>query len=161
MTTTTPTLAQLAGDAYGYFETAHRDDGESYTRTRDDAPEWVREIVYAAHGGGDFLPDDYRYEWTQEALEAIHDAGSDDPDEIRDDMPHEFADSVDVYNVALLKWLASNFRRPGYCDDAAEEGLIGPDDTLMKRITVGQYMERQETFSLVVDALIERAEAIA
>ena len=148
--TTTMTVSELAGEAGGYFETAKRLNGDDFTRTKDGTPEWVKELVYKAHG--DLLPDDWRYACVAAALEHLSDEDA-DPDDGR----HEFADAyVDVYTSALTAWLGSNVYRPGYCDEAAKE-LGSSDSDTLKRIQLGQYAEAEEVYGLVLEALEERA----
>jgi hypothetical protein len=154
METTETTIHTLAGEAYQAFETATRDDDSSYVRRRDDAPEWVGELVQSAHG--EFFPDDWRYEAIRDACGYIAD---NEPDE--DDGPHEFADShVDVYTGARLAWLASHLSRPGYVDEARDEGLIGPDAGITDAIGVGQYCELLEVYRLVWEALSDRLDEL-
>jgi hypothetical protein len=150
----TTNIHQLAGIAYNAFERIER--GEDYITTlKDDAPEWVRDLVRAAHG--DMLPDDWRYDAIRSALWVhIHNDESHDLDE----MGTEWADGYgDVYTGARLKWLASNLNRPAYCDEAREEGLSAGED-IVELIGAGQYMEAREVWGLVVTALEERAEEL-
>ena len=151
----TASVQTLASEAAACFETATRGDTgrdeDRYTRVRDGAPEWVTELVYAAHG--DFFPDDWRYDAIRSALSAIHD------DDLSEDDAGEWADTnVDAYTGARLAWLASNLNRAFYCDDAVEE-LGSPETGIIDRIGLGQYAESEEVFQLVYRALEERAEA--
>src|SRR4051812_39541741 len=53
-------IASLAGEAYGWFEAAHRVEGDDgYTRLKDGRPEWVYDPFQSALG--DFFPDDWPY----------------------------------------------------------------------------------------------------
>jgi hypothetical protein len=154
MSTETKTLADLAGEAYDCFTTTTRSgsDDESIVVLKDERPEWVYELVRSAHGD-DFLPDDWRYESIHSALAFIHD------NDAGEDASHEFADSnVDVYTAARYQWLASHLAREGYVREARDEGLIGPDADISDQIGVGQYMESQEVFGLVLDALTDALE---
>jgi hypothetical protein len=210
---TVSTLAELAGEAYDYFETAHRPvwaetdpdvlsraanilggatasgsgepydapiisntaqelaraartarekDTPSYTRTKDDAPEWIRDLVRDAHGkdynGSPLMfPDDWRYETIHSALGAIHDAG-DSAD--LDDLAHEWSDgNVDDYTHARLRWLASDLNRANYCDDAAGE-FGSPDGGIIERIAWGQFAEAREIFDSVRRSLEEHWDEI-
>lgn len=151
----TTTISTLAREAYDALETRTRDDGERFTTTRDDAPEWVRDLVMHAHG--DFLPEDWRYETIRDALEQLADGDYETADDARED-DGDFADSaVDVYTAPLLRWLASNLNRPGYVDEARDEGLISGQENITQQITVGQYLEAREVYALVIDALESRA----
>lgn len=148
------TVQRLAGEAYALFYSDTRDDGASFVALKNEAPEWLRDIVYEAHA--DFGPDDFRYDVIQDAFGAIHDA---DPSYL-DDLDHEFSDNVDVYTGQLTAWLASNINRLAYCDEAVEEGLIEPDADMSRRLMIGQYMERREVFAAVLHGLREHAEEI-
>jgi len=146
------TIQELAAEATSWFETAKRPDAtrdDYFVRVKDGAPAWVGELVHAAHGGL-FLPDDWRYQAIRNALEWI--AEADEPE----DGAGEFAESaVDVYNDELIVWLGSNLNRIGYCDEAASE--FGYDDDsdrgVMGMISMGQYVEASEVYSLVLYAL--------
>jgi len=157
MTTTTTSFAAKAGEAYGWLETAKRDDGETYTRTKDDAPEWVTWLVHEAHG--DFLPDDWRYECVRAALGFIHDNNYDET--AAEDSSADFADEqIDTYSDARLKWLASNLNRHSYVDEAIEEfGYSNiAESRILSVIGMGQYMEAREVFDSVVASLRELVE---
>lgn len=152
---TDPTLASLAGEAFDAFETRTRqggDDGDTFVTTREDAPEWVRDIVQDAHG--DMLPDDWRYECIQAAFGHIHDTDGDDD-------AGEFADShVDIYTAARLAWLSSRLDRSAYCDEAVDAGLVAPNADITDRIGIGQYMEASEVFGVVLAGLEARLEEV-
>jgi hypothetical protein len=154
--TTTTTISDKAREAYDWFETAERPDGESFVRTKSEAPEWVTELVQDAHGS-EFLPDDWRYEAIRDCLGAI---ATDELD--ADDGPSEWADGYTaVYNGALLSWLSSNLNRIGYVDDAVAELGYSEDRGVMGAIALGQYMEAREVFELVhrgLEALVDEDE---
>lgn len=149
---TTTTTAQLAEEAAGWLETAKRpgETDDYFTRTKEGAPEWVTALVFEAHGHGDFLPD-WRYATISAALDWLAD-GNDPEDSF------EFADSaVDVYTGDLYAWLASNLRRAGYCDEAAQE-YVGTDNSITASIMRGQFAEALEVFGLVLQELEKRAD---
>ncbi len=154
------TIQGLASEASAWFESALRDERDSesrFDRLKEGHPEWVSDLVYAAHG--DFLPDDWRYATIRNALEFV--AETDAPEDSRG----EFADSaVDVYTSARLAWLGSNLQRPGYCAEAAAEfGFSddGRDDQgIIDRIALGQYFEADEVYGLVLQALEARLEEV-
>jgi hypothetical protein len=145
------TLQDKAREAYDSIETATREDGTSYVRVKDDAPEWVRDLAHKAHG--DMLPDDWRYDTIHSALLDIAQA---DEDEDLNDLGSEFADEADIYNSDLVKWVGSHGSRAGYVDEViAEFGDVGRDFYHILRM--GQYMERGEVFGLVLQVLAEQA----
>lgn len=113
--------------------------------TKDGTPDWVTDVIYAAHG--EMLPDDRTYSLVQDALELIANGASEDSD-------HEFADSaVDVYTSDRFAWLASNLNRQSYVDEARESGLADPDSDIADLIGAGQYVEAQTVYAAVYRAL--------
>lgn len=146
MSAMTIDIETVAGEAYGWFERAERPDGETFTRLKDGAPDWLSDLVYEAHNAGDMLPDDWRYACIRAVIGAVHDDGEDDA--------HEFADSyVDAYTAARFAWLASDLRRQGYIDDAISELGMEPTGDVAAMIGWGQYMEAREVFESVVESL--------
>jgi len=147
----TVTIETLAREASSGLEVATREDGTLFRRKRDDAPAWIENLVYHAHGR--MLPDDWRYSCISAALCHLADDG--DPDDA-----HEFADGhVDIYTGRLIEWLASSLSRVVYCDEAASEFGVEPGD-IAKAIGIGQYAEAVEVYGLVVEALRERADEL-
>lgn len=146
-----PDVREIAVEASRWFETATRgDDGATFVRVKDGAPDWVTDLVHEAHG--EMLPDDWRYQLAADAAEAIAD-GTDDPG--------EFADGhVDVYTFDRFAWLSSHLARQGYVDTAAEEfGLPADGDfSVVDAIGRGQYVEAGEVFGLVLAFLERRAD---
>jgi hypothetical protein len=141
-------LITVATEMAAAFETRTRDNGDTFRCLKDDAPEWMTDVCHAGHG--DMMPDDWRYRMIEAACDAIAE-GADDS--------HEAADSfVPIYNGDRLEWLASNLTRTGYCDDAANEGLVAADATILDRIAAGIYAEFQEAFAAVLEALEGEAE---
>lgn len=149
------TIQDLAREAAGYFETAKREDVDderdaTYVRTRDDAPEWITDLVRAAHDDGDILPDDWRYERIRSALDHLAEMDHDP-----DDFPGEWADDqVDDYTSDALAWLGSHSVRIGYTDQARED--LGDFDSITGQIGAGQYIEAREIWYQVVRFLSER-----
>ncbi len=135
-------VQEAANEARSYFVSKTRDDGTSYIATKD-APEWVGDLCYEAHGG--MLPNDWRYDAIDSALDYIA-AGDDDV--------VEFADAqVDVCTSDLLAWIGSHGHRMGYCDEAQEQGGVDAEANISQRIMVGQYLEASEVYGLVLAAL--------
>lgn len=143
------TVENLAGQMFDAFERSTRDNGDTFVKLSADAPEWMTEVVRAAHD--DMLPDDWRYDCVREACGFIHDRDGDD----MDDAGHEFADDVDVYNSNLLAWVSSNLTRMSYVDDAISEYQ---PDSLAKALMAGQAEERREVFEAVLSALQDVAD---
>ena len=134
-------LQKLAQEVRKYFEDhPHK---ENTFRMKDEAPQWVRDMVFEAHE--DFAPDDYKYNYVVEALDAL--ASGDIEGETLE---------PEVYNYQLLNWLGSNMKRIGYVDEARED--CGPSEGIMQDIMMGQRKEKLEVFNIVRSCLEERAE---
>jgi hypothetical protein len=143
-------MADLASS----FELATRDNGEKYFRLREGHPQWMQDVIRAAHG--DMMPDDQRYEMIRDIVGCVNER---DPSEWEDsDTAHEICDSlVDVYYSGLTAWLASHIDRIGYCDQAAEDmGAVSGD--MNQRLMAGQYTEYQEIYYSVVQSVLALAE---
>ena len=111
--------------------------------TKSDRPEWVHDMVYAAHNG--MLPDDWKYATVVESLRAL--AEYEDTDQARESI------EADIYTADLLKWLSSSLRRLEYCDEAARELGIESEALMFERIQYGQHWEQDEMFGYVLSAL--------
>ena len=143
------TIEAVASEAYGWFTTTLRGE-DTITVLKDDAPQWVTDLVHEAHGDG-FLPDDWRYDSIRSALESISEGDEDGS---------EWADgNVDVYTGRRITWLASNMQRASYVDEAVEE-LGHSDQGITGDIGVGQYAESVEVFGLVLQAVQERVDEL-
>lgn len=125
----------LAGVALAWFEYRRRHDGTEYWALEEGAPEWVRNLVWAAHAKGEILPEDFRYLFTIEALETL----AVDPEEPKLE--------PDVYIGELLKWLGAHpSYRIGIVDEAVSQfGWNG----LFNALQAGQLMEKEEVLQLV------------
>lgn len=138
------TMLDVARETRANLKQMARGDDIIWT-LRDDAPEWVAEVVYAAHG--DMMPDDWRYGCIVDCLDAIIDDDGDTDAALAGLEP-------DIYTGALLAWVSSG-GRTGYCDDALER--LGVPDSLAQLLSWGQSYEIEETFDLLAAALEERA----
>src|SRR4051812_19779857 len=144
-------ISKLAREAYEAFTTTQRDD-RAITTTRDDAPDWVNDLVRKAHG--DFLPDDWRYDCIRSALEHIAGLDAETERELEDE-DHQFADGyVDIYTSELTAWLASNNQRVAYVNEGVEELGAAAELDEDKRLMLGQYHEASEVWGSVVRSLV-------
>ena len=136
------TVQKLATEAYGYLDTK---TDRGVWAMKDGTPEWVRDLIYEAHGG--MMPDDFKFRFVAEALSAL--ADSEDTDEAREGL------EPDVYHGRLLEWVGTNLNRAGYVDEVIEEGGVSDFFSLLQ---AGQARELDEVFTLVLSALETRAE---
>jgi hypothetical protein len=135
-TTNITTLQQAAAHFYGFFEKRNRNTGDTYWCVRDNAPEYVKELCFEAHG--DMMPDDFRYAFIVEALSALSD--TDEPDDINIE--------ADPYTHDLLRWLGSNLQRAEYCNAAAEDFGLETRD-IIEWIRLGQLREKREVLGCI------------
>lgn len=151
MITINKTIQELAQEMLDQFEVASRDNGEMFDRLKDNAPAWMKEVVHEAHG--DMLPDDYRYSFIREAVELITDSDLDYDDE---DGLHDLRLELEpaTYTGDRLRWLSSNLNRLDYVNSATE--VYGHSDQgIADDIGLGQLMEKEEVFELVLNSLTE------
>jgi hypothetical protein len=150
------TVMQLALELSQAFEGATRANGDEIRKLKDGSPEWMTDVVHAAHG--DMMPDDWRYNAIEDAADRISEL--DDPDDAGDAMT-EYCDSADAYNGRLVQWLASNLTRACYVEDAMTEfgtcGINSREPDFFQLLRMGQYQERAEVWSLLTAALTELA----
>lgn len=133
------------------MERRKRDNGEGFYVLKVGSPDWMTDVIRAAHG--DMLPDDWRYATIHNLCSAL----SDDHDDIEDARGEIVDGAVDVYTSALTAWLASSVHRLAYCDQAAQE--FGAPDNMTKALQFGQYAEIDEIFGQLVDALNDLPDA--
>lgn len=131
-------IQELAREALSWFE--HR---TWYWAIKNGAPEWVRELAWAAHAEGKILPDDFRYLFIVEALGALAEG------------EHNLEPDVDINR--LLNWLNDYpSYRTGLVDAAVSEfGWNG----LFEALQAGQMMEKEEVLG-IVRAFLEKEIAV-
>lgn len=130
-------VCSLAQEALGFI---YCSDSKYYLS--DQAPSWVKDLIYAAHDKGRFMPDDYRYEFTYEVLDLIADG-------------YDFEDlQPDIYTSDLLAWLNTNWRLE-YLDEVFRdhEGSI----SIYQALPLAQLHEKEEVFHLVLKFLEDHA----
>jgi hypothetical protein len=139
---------ELAKEALGWFITDTRDNGEEFVKTKEGRPDWLRNLIFTAHGG--MMPDDYRYKFIENSLQYIADQ-DEDADDL--DCPEIEADS---YTSELTKWLHSRNDRVCYLTEALEEYEIKDG---FQALQEAQLREREEVFYSVLNSLRELCEA--
>jgi len=134
------------------FTQATRTDGSTYYTLTNDAPDWLREVVYEMHD--DEGPNDWRYETAAYLWDQLADR---DPSEL-DDAIHEVSDGlVDVYTSGLTAWLHDVPSRVQYLSDYLAD--YGPNDDAVAILMGGQYLAIAQMASLLVEAIREHAQA--
>lgn len=138
MTNTYETIQTLANQVYDAMEQRTRNNGEAFYCFKDGSPQWMTDMAMEAHG--DMLPDDYRYEFIRESIIAITAYNNFDD--------AEGSIEPDIYTGQLTHWMASNFARIGYVDDAVSD-YGGNNDGIVRHMQYGQGEEKREVFGLV------------
>ncbi len=137
------------------FETAKRDNGETFTRLKNDAPQWIDDSLADIHGT-DMFPDDWRYEKIQSLAFSLAET---DPDEW-EDFPHgtEIDSLVDIYYSDLTAYIASNVNRLHAANDAAKE--YGDESAdIETRAGYAQYQEISEIAYRMIEVAESEAES--
>jgi hypothetical protein len=133
--------------ALSYFEKRTRENGDKYLCLKDDKPEWVYKLVYAAHYDGYSyqLPNDYRYEFIYDALTIISE------NEDHDDQYEAIWNSIDENTYDLTGWLHSRNDRYSYCEEAMKD--YSNQSEFMQILRDGQFKERNEVYQSVLESL--------
>lgn len=135
------TVNELAREALEWFESGTRDSGEKFVKTKYGRPDWLGNLIFAAHG--DMMPDDYRYKFIEEALDLIANQDIDlDCPEIE----------ADIYTSDLTKWLHSRNDRVYYLTEALE--TFGMKDGF-QALQSAQIIEKEEVYWSVLENLRE------
>ena len=100
-------LYELAQEAFDWFTTTKRHDDTEIVVTKDGRPDWVLDIVHAAHDGA-MLPDDWTYEVVWDMLGAIADGEMTDEDDV-DEYICGGSVQPEVYTAPLLNWARDNY----------------------------------------------------
>jgi hypothetical protein len=151
-------IKSLASFALGAFTNKRRANGDNFLCLKDNAVDWVKDLVYKAHG--EMAPDDYKYGYVYDALDCIADGR--DPSEFDNvgemyDYPEYLAERIeaDIYTHDLYSWLSSNLTRAGYVDDYLEQVAPAAKDGIVEMIRNGQVLERTEVLEIVVQYLVD------
>lgn len=133
------------------FEARTRTDGTVFWAIKDGAPEWVSDIVYAAHFGA--LPCSWRYD---KISDLAHEFG--DVETFADFDAAQWADSVaDVYTSDVLKWFSGVSYAVDAVDDAAAEWGMDTKG-IVEQIMTGQAFMLHELACAVVSALQDQVD---
>jgi hypothetical protein len=132
---------QARAALFARYLTTNQTPGErqGITVKTDDAPEWVTEVIHAAHG--DSFPDDWTYATIREAADAIEESGEDAELE------------PEIYTAQLLEWLREYPNATGYCDDAVTEYGTDYSGGIISVIQMGQAIAQAEIVHAVIAAL--------
>ncbi len=149
-------IIKLAKMMYEMMERRTRNSGEQFYCLADNAPEWMRDVCFAAHNDGEYLPDDAVYEELNSTLSDICDMDEDsDEDDMRDIL---LECEPNCYISNLTHWLASDCRYVGYIDVAFDQGLLADKPTGSDILMAAQKLWLDEIRNNTFSKLLELAE---
>ncbi len=156
------TLREAASESRRHFELRERAEGSRYwavsAKTVPEFASWLKDLAFAAHDSGEWLPDDTRYEYMVEALDILEDVEDDDSAE--DEYSERLDSDVDVYTSELTTWLGSHGKRLAYLDEVLDPNSVwAKPETGSELLHHAQYLERYEVFEAVRAFLAELVEA--
>lgn len=149
------TLADLARTFADAFESAKRDNGETFYKLKDGSPQWMTDAIREAHaiGGDTILPND----WVYSACDTMISHMADSDPEQWDEYSHEWADgAVDCYNTDRAQWAASHLRFGCAVDEARDE--LGDAGGFYEQIGYGQYHVLRNIAGTLIKAVRAQAE---
>ena len=154
--TATTTFAELLKELADAFEQCTRADGETrYYKLKDDCPDWIdSDMMLDVHRAlDDRFPDDWVYESAAGIADDLEAYDVEDADDARERMP-DIADSqVDMYYHDQNRWLASHLGNAEFCEEARENGIVGPESTMSERIVAGQYIALERIGIALIEAV--------
>lgn len=134
------------------FEIRARENGETFTCLKDDAPEWVRDAVMEAHD--DALPNDWIYAVCRDMSEALAESDSGDMETVYD----AAASMTDPYTHKLLIWAADVPGALDACDEAASTFGRGAD-SIADMLLQGQRLMLETIGCVLANACDEQDES--
>lgn len=155
---TTTLFATVLEEFADSLERAKRDDGSTYYRRRDAAPEWVTsEVLHAIHEAlDDRLPDDWVYETAAQVADTMTGYDHDDPDALRDSVAEIADGQVDVYTLDRVRWLGQHINNVALVDEACDE--LGRPETIADAIAYGQYRAIEAICYAIIQVCEDEAE---
>lgn len=135
------TVQSLAIEMYDAIVWDTRDNGKKFAKLSDGSPQWMTDVIRAAHG--DKMPDNTVYEFIERAVNAIQ-----DHDEPQDAIAEIESDS---YTADLTAWLNARVDHVYYLTQALED--FGPFDDGFKLLAYAQSIQIQEVAGIVLAEL--------
>jgi hypothetical protein len=139
---------QMRKEYAKHFEKAQRNNGVSFIKRKEDAPEDLEDLIREIHFDhfGGCLSNDWIY---ATILEAFEDLENDDLENITIE--------ADPYHTQLYKWLGEPFADE-LCQEAIDEGL-STGKGIYETIAVGQWLAKDRIYHAVNDFIQGEDEA--
>lgn len=149
------TLVQLAKQMQDRFKVVVRDDNSSIWVLKDDAPEWMTDVMYEVHDAGASLPNDTVYDLAHDCVNAIAELDEDADEEEATDAINEIEPEYRTWQLFL--WAAEWSE---YIDELGEEfggTMIKSSSDLFDMFRMAQMLHIEHIGGLLVEALKEHA----
>lgn len=147
------TTTQKAEYFCEFFTSDARNDGEPFTKLKDDAPQELRDAVRDAHG--DRMPSDWVYSTFWDLLQKVTEYNCETIDNL-EDYRHEIVDGyVDIYTHDLLNWLASSVDNLEYLENAVAERHFVKEDGAWQLLAHTQYLAIDEIMGAIISLLAD------
>ena len=150
-----PKIVQLAKEMQDQFKLIRREDGSEIWVLKDDHPEWMQDVMYAAHSDGASLPDDTVYDLAHDCINAIAECDKeDDADTLRDAIDEI---EPEYRTWQLFTWAA---RWSEYIDEVCSEfggTMIKSSSELEAMLRMAQSLQIERIGGLIIEALEELA----
>jgi len=146
------TIQQAAQQMYDKFIQDKRNDGTKFWKLALDRPEWMKEVVFAAHDEGGVMPNDTTYEFIKEAACVLSEMDEDtDEDAARDAIYEQI--EPDVYTSQLTGWLDARNDHVYYLTEVLEE-FGGDIKDGFQLLGLAQQKHKHEVAFAVLEAIM-------
>lgn len=138
-------IKELAKYYVQFMEYTYRKDGTAYIHVKVDTPKELERLIYEIHQSFDAFPNDWIYNEIARYFE-----------ELELDCMENISPEADTYYHDQKKWFFEPFAV--MCCDEASEHLGNRADSVMDRISCGQWWARDTILHAIYNFLEERAE---
>ena len=137
----------LAAELAANLETRTRTNGDKFVCLVDGSPEWMKDVIHAAHG--EAFPNDTTYELIRRNVNALSEIDESDAEDAVDAV---YEIEPPIYNAELTAWLSESLDHIDYVDQALEE--FGSDlGGVVALLSAGWKKQQEEIGNLLMDAL--------
>lgn len=151
------TIRTQAQEMFDQFTSSTRSGGETYYHLKDGAPEWMTDVIHAAHGST--LPDDTIYEFCRDCIAAIVDDTDDDAD--ADDCRDAISEIQPEFRTYQLFMWAAQWSE--YIDEVTSNYgayQIESSSDLVSLLQAAQMCQIEEVGGHLIEALETRADEL-
>lgn len=143
----TKTIVTQAKVLYEALESRTRNNGDVFYALKDNSPEWMTDVIHAAHG--DSFPDDTIYKTIRDI--ASHLSDLDEDTDLYDAVDSINEIEPEIYTAKLTHWLSLSLEHYQYMQQAMDE--LGPFTDAFALLQAAQKRQIQAIGNALVDAL--------